>query len=221
MFSSEYGQPQVQPKQNIRVTFTYQDNSVTAFAFQRRLKANCNNPQELDLSTQVPGMMIYAIGASNTFSQHPTGNYGQKSIDLGGQFKAKANSSVLTDPEYTKLDIIADPVNVPVQQTAYCYSIFDFSNLTMSHIAAIEPIVNSPYVHHFIGYSCPNDPRPARNLSYGGQSSCNRSGKYRSNAGGCTTFYLLWGKGGKAVLIFPFPLPTCFLIILNLLFVSF
>lgn len=112
------------------------------------------------------------------------------------------NSSVLTDSYYDTIEVFTDPISVPVKETAYCYTVFDFSSMPMTHIIAVEPVVPIAQIHHFVGYMCTSNPASSKGIRAGGQNTCSNGAYDPEGTDECTKAYFLWGKGGPTV-IFP------------------
>ena len=178
MFTPGFVQPQPSSQKDITIVSTHQNSSLTAFEFRRSLKAECGQDKsQQDISPSTPFWLIFALGTSKSFGSHSNLNRGQKLLDLSGTYFYNQQINV-SDPDISFMNLTTNPLSIPVTATSYCYTWYDFSNMTKHHIIQENPIIRSPYLHHYNSYVCDKNPQSAYQwISPGGQNTCNM-GKY-------------------------------------------
>lgn len=196
MFTPDFIQPQSSSQTNFSVVSTFQVGSITAFQFRRPLKSNCDQPlYQQTITPNKPFWLIFALGTSNTFGYHSTLNRGQKLLDVSGTYFGSSEQKMnLSDPSISVVNLTTSPLAIPAVGTSYCYTWYDFSNMTKHHIIQETPIIKSPYLHHYASYVCATNPSSDYSwITSGGSNTCNL-GKF-SPQETCYKTYNVWAKG--------------------------
>ncbi|KAJ3213478.1 hypothetical protein HK099_007369, partial [Clydaea vesicula] len=196
-FSPSVGAPILDKKQDVTLLQSFQTAELTAFTFKRSLTP-CDLSQDSKIETEVPNHFIFAFGTDNNFNKHLPGRNGIKEIELIGNYFTNINISEADQKNSTIFNMVTKKIEIPANDTTYCYTLYDLSDMDKSHIIKEVPVVNSPLLHHLVGYLC--DTIPANITTT--EPICNvidpitqLSDSDFQNT--CWRTYLLWGKGGE------------------------
>jgi hypothetical protein len=160
----------------------------------KRPTVTCGGTEDIDFK-DVEAAAIVAWGDSHEFAYHSAGRRATAWINFLG-----AESAPVDLKGYKTHEVRGNSLDVPVENTVYCYSGHQLPQDKKYHVVRAEPLLNSSHphlVHHMILYTCLQDlDADFLNQTTRGPPIC-ASGMQQK--GMCYSFWILWAVGGQAM----------------------